>query len=123
MALFFHLFFRALAIVVYIVPFVHRNNYVISFVVIIMLLAFDFWTVKNISGRLLVGLRWWNEINEDGTNSWLFESKEVCFNKYMFISFLFIYMESIWNPYIYIYFYLFLLILNKYYFYRYIIII
>jgi len=43
-----------------------------------MLLAFDFWTVKNISGRLLVGLRWWNEINEDGTNSWLFESKDVC---------------------------------------------
>lgn len=75
-ALFFHLFFRTAAIVVYIVPFVHKNNYVISFVVITMLLAFDFWTVKNISGRLLVGLRWWNEINEDGTNSWLFESKE-----------------------------------------------
>jgi len=75
-ALFFHLFFRALAIVVYIIPFVHRNSYVISFVTITMLLAFDFWTVKNISGRLLVGLRWWNEINEDGTNSWLFESKD-----------------------------------------------
>jgi len=74
-ALFFHLFFRALAIVVYILPFVHQN-YVISFVIITMLLAFDFWTVKNISGRLLVGLRWWNEINEDGTNSWLFESKD-----------------------------------------------
>ncbi|OUM67550.1 hypothetical protein PIROE2DRAFT_58689 [Piromyces sp. E2] len=66
---------RALAIVVYILPFVHQN-YVISFVIITMLLAFDFWTVKNISGRLLVGLRWWNEINEDGTNSWLFESKD-----------------------------------------------
>jgi len=75
-ALFFHLFFRTAAIVIYILPFVHENNYVISFVVITMLLAFDFWTVKNISGRLLVGLRWWNEINEDGTNSWLFESKE-----------------------------------------------
>ena len=83
MALFFHLFFRALAIVVYIIPFVHRNSYVISFVTITMLLAFDFWTVKNISGRLLVGLRWWNEINEDGTNSWLFESKDVCLNEYI----------------------------------------
>jgi len=59
------------------IPFVH-SNYVISFVIITMFLAFDFWTVKNISGRLLVGLRWWNEINEDGTNSWLFESKDVC---------------------------------------------
>ncbi|KAL6590216.1 DUF846-domain-containing protein [Neocallimastix sp. 'constans'] len=75
-ALFFHLFFRTAAIVLYIIPFLHKNNYVISFVVITMLLAFDFWTVKNISGRLLVGLRWWNEINEDGTNSWLFESKD-----------------------------------------------
>jgi len=74
-ALFFHLFFRTAAIVLYIIPFVH-GNYVISFVVITMFLAFDFWTVKNISGRLLVGLRWWNEINEDGTNSWLFESKD-----------------------------------------------
>jgi hypothetical protein len=74
-ALFFHLFFRIAAIVIYMIPFVH-SNYVISFVIITMFLAFDFWTVKNISGRLLVGLRWWNEINEDGTNSWLFESKD-----------------------------------------------
>lgn len=36
--------------------------------------AFDFWFVKNISGRLLVGLRWWNEVNEDGTEEWIFES-------------------------------------------------
>ncbi len=28
----------------------------------VLLLAFDFWTVKNVSGRLLVGLRWWNEV-------------------------------------------------------------
>jgi len=31
---------------------------------------------KNVSGRLLVGLRWWNRINEDGTNEWVFESLE-----------------------------------------------
>lgn len=42
----------------------------------VLLLAFDFWTVKNISGRLLVGLRWWNRINEDGTSEWIFESHE-----------------------------------------------
>ena len=24
--------------------------------------------------RLLVGLRWWNHVNEDGTNTWKFES-------------------------------------------------
>ena len=30
--------------------------------------------VKNVSGRLLVGLRWWNNVKEDGTNEWIFES-------------------------------------------------
>ncbi|RLO06329.1 hypothetical protein DYB28_001823, partial [Aphanomyces astaci] len=30
----------------------------------------------NVSGRLLVGLRWWNRINEDGSNEWVFESLE-----------------------------------------------
>jgi len=45
------------------------------FVVCVLLLAFDFWTVKNVTGRLLVGLRWWNEVKEDGTNVWIFESK------------------------------------------------
>jgi hypothetical protein len=25
----------------------------------------------------MVGLRWWNEVGEDGTNKWIFESVEV----------------------------------------------
>ena len=28
---------------------------------------------KNVSGRLLVGLRWWNEVTDEGGN-WRFES-------------------------------------------------
>ena len=35
----------------------------------------DFWTVKNVTGRKLVGLRWWSAINEDGTEEWMFESE------------------------------------------------
>ena len=34
----------------------------------------DFWTVKNITGRLLVGLRWWNFVDDSGNNHWKFES-------------------------------------------------
>eukprot|EP00879_Flechtneria_rotunda_P010844 GHRR01011333.1.p1 GENE.GHRR01011333.1~~GHRR01011333.1.p1 ORF type:complete len:134 (+),score=35.64 GHRR01011333.1:435-836(+) len=34
----------------------------------------DFWTVKNVTGRLLVGLRWWNEGNSETGNAWRFES-------------------------------------------------
>ena len=30
--------------------------------------------------RLLVGLRWWSEILEDGSEKWIFESKENNFN-------------------------------------------
>jgi len=62
-----------------------------------MFLVCDFWTVKNVTGRyesikgssiefrwfqqlvgfarLLVGLRWWNEVMPDGSNRWVFESK------------------------------------------------
>ncbi|KAG5439858.1 hypothetical protein PCANB_000140 [Pneumocystis canis] len=36
--------------------------------------TFDFWTVKNVSGRFLVKLRWWNEVNHNGENRWAFES-------------------------------------------------
>src|SRR5271169_1805961 len=47
------------------------------FVIIVLLLAFDFWTVKNVSGRLLCGLRWWNETGPDGESVWVFESADV----------------------------------------------
>ena len=32
--------------------------------------------VKNVSGRLLVGLRYWNEVTDEGTDNWRFESLE-----------------------------------------------
>ncbi|CAJ0752037.1 6567_t:CDS:2 [Entrophospora sp. SA101] len=38
--------------------------------------AFGNNRVKNVTGRLLVGLRWWNDIQEDGTNVWKFESHD-----------------------------------------------
>jgi len=49
---------------------------IIPFVITILMLVFDFWVVKNVSGRLLVGLRWWNEVKEDGSSQWIFESLE-----------------------------------------------
>ncbi|KAI8586297.1 Golgi apparatus membrane protein TVP23 A [Geranomyces variabilis] len=75
-ALFFHLAFRTGALLTYLLCSIFTSNFVLPFVLIILLLAFDFWTVKNVTGRLLVGLRWWNQIREDGTNEWVFESRE-----------------------------------------------
>jgi len=74
-ALFFHCLFKAGALVLYFLSgFI--GSFILVFVFCVLLLAFDFWTVKNITGRLLVGLRWWNEVKEDGTNVWIYETKE-----------------------------------------------
>lgn len=77
-ALFFHLVFKALALFQYIFALWITDNFILIFVLEIVLISFDFWTVKNISGRLLVGLRWWNEVTEDGSSTWVFESRDVC---------------------------------------------
>lgn len=76
-AAFFFLAFRVGALLMYLLGSIFTDNFTLVFVVTILLLAFDFWTVKNVSGRLLVGLRWWNEIQEDGSNKWVFESASV----------------------------------------------
>lgn len=51
------------------------GNEILAVIGIILFSAFDFWTVKNITGRILVGLRWWSEVDENGTEKWVFESK------------------------------------------------
>lgn len=32
---------------------------------------------QNVAGRTLVGLRYWNQVDEDGESSWVFESRDV----------------------------------------------
>jgi hypothetical protein len=74
--IFFHYFFRTLAVLVYIFCGWFSNSFIANFISVIFLHAMDFWVVKNITGRLLVGLRWWNKVEDDGTSKWLFESKK-----------------------------------------------
>lgn len=57
----------------YILSALFIDNFVIIFVVTVLLAALDFWVVKNVSGRILVGLRWWNEIDDLGESVWKFE--------------------------------------------------
>lgn len=47
----------------------------IIYLIVILLGVCDFWITKNIAGRRLVGLRWWNEVKENGDEVWIFESK------------------------------------------------
>lgn len=71
----FHVLFKVSAILSYLLLGLFTSSFVIHFVVTVTLLSFDFWTVKNVTGRLLVGLRWWHEVAEDGlTQKWRFET-------------------------------------------------
>jgi hypothetical protein len=45
-----------------------------TFIVVVLFSAVDFWVVKNVTGRLLVGLRWWSDFDQDGKEIWKFES-------------------------------------------------
>ncbi|PBC33180.1 uncharacterized Golgi apparatus membrane protein-like protein CG5021 isoform X1 [Apis cerana] len=72
----FHLAFRISAIIAYMLCGWFSNSFITSFVVVVLLLSMDFWTVKNITGRLMVGLRWWNYVDDNGKSHWVFESRK-----------------------------------------------
>jgi hypothetical protein len=57
---------------------------VIIFVTVLLSCVLDFWCVKNVTGRYLIGLRWWSSSDissdedlddqHDGEDGWYFES-------------------------------------------------
>lgn len=74
-----HVAFKLGAVLSYLLVGFFTSSFVIQFVLSVTLLAFDFWTVKNVSGRLLVGLRWWHAAPGDGSEGadaggWRFET-------------------------------------------------
>ncbi|KAF5305637.1 hypothetical protein FQR65_LT07718 [Abscondita terminalis] len=73
---FFHIFFRSASVVVYMLCGWFSDSFITSFVTVILLLSMDFWTVKNITGRLMVGLRWWNYVDDNGKSHWVFEARK-----------------------------------------------
>jgi len=75
-AVIFHLIFRALAVLTYLMCGWFSNSFISCFVSILIFLSLDFWTVKNVTGRLLVGLRWWNYVDDEGKSHWVFESRK-----------------------------------------------
>ncbi|KAF7289504.1 Golgi apparatus membrane protein TVP23 [Mycena chlorophos] len=52
------------------------RNYVLSSVLVVVLLSMDFWNARNVAGRRLVGLRFWNQVDEDGASYWVFECRD-----------------------------------------------
>lgn len=52
-------------------------NSILIFIITVIFLAIDFYYLKNIAGRRLVGLRWWNEVDPaTGDSKWVFESAD-----------------------------------------------
>ena len=67
--------FRISSLLVYLLGLLFSDNFVLVFIICMLLLAADFYYLKNIAGRRLVGLRWWNEVNPgSGDSHWVFES-------------------------------------------------
>jgi len=66
-----HVAFKALSLFFYIVN--PSSSFVTSFTVIILLLSADFYVTKNLTGRKLAKLRWWNSLDESGNNIWTYE--------------------------------------------------
>lgn len=63
------------SLLMYLFGLLFIGNFVLVFILTILLLAVDFYYLKNIAGRRLVGLRWWNEVNTgNGDSQWVFES-------------------------------------------------
>ncbi|KAL9085102.1 MAG: hypothetical protein Q9165_007746 [Trypethelium subeluteriae] len=75
--LIFFLGFRISSLLVYLFGLRFTSNFILIFIITILLLAADFYYIKNIAGRRLVGLRWWNEVDPGtGDSHWVFESAE-----------------------------------------------
>ena len=63
------------SLLVYLLGLFFTANFILIFIITILLLAADFYYLKNIAGRRLVGLRWWNEVDAgSGESHWVFES-------------------------------------------------
>ncbi|KAH9511813.1 Golgi apparatus membrane protein TVP23 B [Dermatophagoides farinae] len=72
----FHLIFKIAAIFIYLFGSIFAQEFLGLFVILVFLISMDFWIVKNVTGRLLVGLRWWNYIDDDGQSHWMFENRK-----------------------------------------------
>ncbi|RPA88230.1 DUF846-domain-containing protein [Ascobolus immersus RN42] len=68
--------FRISPLLSYLFGLLFTDNFVLVFILTTLLLSADFYYLKNIAGRRLVALRWWNEAdpNNPGSTIWVFES-------------------------------------------------
>ena len=76
LALIGHYVFRVTALLIYLFCSWFTSSFVLPFIFVLVCLSLDFWVVKNISGRVLVGLRWSSYIDDQGRIQWRFDSRK-----------------------------------------------
>lgn len=86
-AAFFHVALKFTAFIFYLFGGWFGQDFISTFVAVILLISMDFWVVKNVTGRLLAGLRWSNYIDDLGNSHWIFENKNTSQNQDRFSSF------------------------------------
>ena len=66
-----------MAVFCYLFLYLIIRSQIHTFIVVIALLAMDFWITKNVTGRMLIGMRWWNGEDETEQEGWYFESYDI----------------------------------------------
>lgn len=85
----FTVVFKGVAFLIYLFLGALFLNEILTFVLVTLCTVFDFWTMKNVSGRLLVGMRWWNTMDKNGGTKFRFESYDQEFQSNRVDSFFF----------------------------------
>lgn len=73
-ACFFHLVFKIVGVFCYMFLGLIVSSTLTNFLTVFGSIILDFWVCKNITGRILAGYRWWNDMDEDGEEVWFYES-------------------------------------------------
>ena len=68
-----HVGFKLMTVFCYLFMRIITNSSIHTFITVIILASVDFWFVKNVAGRYLVGLRWWNGDDDSGDEGWKWE--------------------------------------------------
>lgn len=85
----FLLILKLVPVFAYIFGPIFFSNTIYTFSLVLISSCVDFWFIKNVAGRILLGLRWWNGDDPFGNDGWVFESfdnREIAtsFDKFFF---------------------------------------
>ena len=64
---------KAAQFVIYLFSWIFLPWTIFQWVLTIISSAIDFWFTKNVAGRLILGMRWSNRVDQDGESKWVFE--------------------------------------------------